>query len=389
MNVGERVNRYRAIESRRERPLIVYATSTRAGVTAMMAGDAVREFIEQMDAIPREALAVDVLLHSTGGDPLTAWKLMSVLRERFKTVGVLVPYMAFSAATIFALGADEIVMHPHASLGPIDPQIKIKLPDGKQRGFSFEDVGAFLRFLRAEVGITEQAFAAGVVDRLFAAVDPVNIGAAKRASELSTDVGERLLQMHMTQPDEKPAARAIAEGLNKTFFAHGDAVSRSRARALKLKVAADDTSLEALLWEAFVGIEAYMDLRQKFDPLEHYIAGGGSTTFAPKAPLLLPSNTPPQVMNQAWSHVVQQAIQDASAPGAEVEYRLVHALLESARHASEYISRGMISVSRNGAGETQVTMTGRESSWRSVPLNPASASSAPETPSTAVAEAHL
>src|SRR5206468_4702761 len=122
---------------------------------------------------------------------------MSVLRERFEQVAVLVPFIAFSAATIFALGADEIVMHPHASLGPIDPQITIRLPQGEQRQFSFEDVGAFLRFLSEEMHITEQAYTSTIVDKLFSVVDPVHVGGAKRASELSTDVGERLLQLHM------------------------------------------------------------------------------------------------------------------------------------------------------------------------------------------------
>src|SRR5205823_6082483 len=111
----------------------VYATSTRQGAAGVMSADAVREFVDQIDGVPATATAVDVLLHSTGGDALVAWKLMSILRERFTTVGVMVPYMAFSAATIFALGADEIVMHPHASLGPIDPQITIRLKDGTPR----------------------------------------------------------------------------------------------------------------------------------------------------------------------------------------------------------------------------------------------------------------
>ena len=77
----------------------------------MMAGDAVREFIDQIDSIPSKQ-AVGLLIHSTGGDALAARKLLSVLRERFKSLAVLVPYMAFSAAMAFAIGADEIVMHP-------------------------------------------------------------------------------------------------------------------------------------------------------------------------------------------------------------------------------------------------------------------------------------
>src|SRR5438105_2201812 len=111
----------------------------------MMGADAVRDFIDQVDAIAA-GTAVDVLLHSSGGDALTAWKLMSILLERFVEVTVIVPAVPFSAATIFALAANQIVMHPHASLGPIDPQIQVRLPDGSGRDFAYEDLGAFLRF---------------------------------------------------------------------------------------------------------------------------------------------------------------------------------------------------------------------------------------------------
>src|SRR5688572_2907276 len=114
MDLANRVERYKAIEQHRQRPLIVYATSTRQNIKALMASDAVREFVDQVDRIEATDTAVDVLLHSAGGDGLAAWKLMSMLRERFQHVSVLVPFMGFSAATLFALGANEIIMHPHA-----------------------------------------------------------------------------------------------------------------------------------------------------------------------------------------------------------------------------------------------------------------------------------
>jgi hypothetical protein len=101
LELKDRRVRYESIEAYRKRPLIVYATSTRANVNAMMAGDAVREFIDQLDALPADTKHIDVLVHSTGGDALAAWKLMSILRERFARVSVLVPFMAFSAATLF------------------------------------------------------------------------------------------------------------------------------------------------------------------------------------------------------------------------------------------------------------------------------------------------
>lgn len=365
MDISARVKSYRKIEGLRQRPLIVYATSTRAGVPAMMAGDAVREFIDQVDAIS-DSRAVDILIHSTGGDALAAWKLMSVLRERIQSVAVLVPYMAFSAATIFALGADEIVMHPNASLGPIDPQIAIRMPDGSYRQFSFEDVGAFLRFLSEEVGLTEQSYLSAIVEKLFSVVDPVSVGGAKRASELSTDVGERLLQMHMKGAEERGRARVIAEALNKSFFAHGDAVSRSRARELHLSIAEDDLELEAAIWDAYIAIESYMQLREPFNPLHHFIANGGGGVLQAKAPLTLPPNAPPQLATQLWNQVAQNAAQALGQPGLEVQYSLVNALVESPRLASEFRSSGTLSATRVAGGEVQLASVDKESCWRRV-----------------------
>jgi hypothetical protein len=81
MQIDQRLLGYKAIEEYRKRPLIVYATSTRPNLTAVMAGDAVRELVTQIDAIPLGIKAIDVLIHSSGGDGLAAWKLMSILRE--------------------------------------------------------------------------------------------------------------------------------------------------------------------------------------------------------------------------------------------------------------------------------------------------------------------
>jgi hypothetical protein len=371
VDLAERQRRYQAIEDYRKRPLIVYATSTRPGVPARMAGDAVREFIDQLDALP-DATAIDVLVHSTGGDALTAWKLMSILRERFDNVAVLVPFMAFSAATLFALGADEIVMHPHASLGPIDPQISIPLPDGSRREFAYEDVGAFLRFLSTEVKISEQVHISTIIEKLFSVVDPVHVGAAKRASELSSSVGERLLLMHMTASEDKSRAKQIAVNLNKSFFAHGDAVSRSRAKDLQLAIAAEDATLEKLLWDAYLGLESYLDLRTPFNPLQHYLRDPqGAAALRPPAPVVLPPNSPPPLVQQVWQAAAQQAMQALTNAGVEIAYSLVNAVLESTRVASEFRTSGTLTASRNLNGEIQLSGTDRESGWKRVAVPPA------------------
>ncbi len=380
MELAERQIRYKAIENYRKRPLVVYATSTRGNVPAMMAGDAVREFIDQIDAIA-DAKQVDILVHSSGGDALAAWKLMSIVRERLDHVAVLVPFMAFSAATLFALGADEIVMHSHASLGPIDPQITITQPDGSKRQFSYEDVGAFLRFLGSEVKVTEQVHISAIIEKLFSVVDPVNVGAAKRASELSSAVGERLLLMHMTSSEDKNRARQIAENLNKSFFAHGDAVSRKRAKELQLKIAKEDAQMEKLIWEAYLGLESYMELRQPFNALQHYLRDqGGAAALRPPAPLVIPPNTPPQVAQQLWQAAAQQAMQNLANSAVEVEYSVVNALVESIRIASEFRTTGRLTAARNINGEIQLAGTDTDSGWRRV--NPAAAAKPAEVKTT-------
>ncbi|HYR29118.1 MAG TPA: hypothetical protein VEU30_11675 [Thermoanaerobaculia bacterium] len=363
-----RFDAYRAIENHRGNPLIVYVTSTRPNVAAMMAPDAVRQFIDQIDGIA-SGEKVDVLLHSTGGDGLTAWKLMSILRERFTDITVLVPSMAFSAATMFALGANSIVMHPHASLGPIDPQVTVTTAEGKQRLFSYEDVGAFIRFLSEEVRITEQVHTSAIIDRLFAAVDPLNVGAAKRASELSTSVGERLLRMHLPK-ETIERAREIAERLNKTFFAHADAVSRRRARELELQIAPDDRPLEHLMWQAYLAIEEYMEMRKPFEPLQLFLSDPTArASVAPAAPLILPSNTHPQHAQNAWNAALQQALTNQQTGTAcEVPYTVTYALVESVRVASEFRQDGTISASRLPSGEFQVSIVTTKSGWRDAVL---------------------
>src|SRR5208337_3642405 len=223
---------------------------------------------------------------------------------------------------------DEIVMHPHASLGPIDPQIGIRQPDGTTRQFAYEDVGAFLRFLGTEVKITEQAHTTTAIEKLFSVVDPVHVGAAKRASELSSAIGERLLLTHM-KGEHKIQARQIAENLNKSFFAHGDAVSRTRARELKLKVADSNPGLEKLMWAAYLGIESYLELQKPFIHLQIYLSNAvAAASLAPAPALNLAPNMPPQLAQQAWQAAANQALQNQTRP-VEVPFTTKNALIES------------------------------------------------------------
>ena len=66
---------------------------------------------------------IDLVLHTPGGLVLAAEQIAMALLERTGKVTVFVPHYAMSGGTLLALTADEIVMDPHAVLGPVDPQI--------------------------------------------------------------------------------------------------------------------------------------------------------------------------------------------------------------------------------------------------------------------------
>jgi len=71
---------------------------------------------------------LELIIHSSGGLPENARKIIKMCREYCKNFTIVVPDAAKSAATIIALGADKIIMGNTSELGPIDPQFIIPVP---------------------------------------------------------------------------------------------------------------------------------------------------------------------------------------------------------------------------------------------------------------------
>ena len=66
---------------------------------------------------------LDLVLHTPGGLVLAATQIARAIRNHKGKVTVFVPHYAMSGGTLIGLAADEIVMSPHAVLGPVDPQL--------------------------------------------------------------------------------------------------------------------------------------------------------------------------------------------------------------------------------------------------------------------------
>lgn len=122
-----RVPVYKEIEEKRDRPLLVYGTqfvdSPPDNRYISIDLSDVDGFTDLVSSVSEDYDSVDIMLHSPGGSPDATERIVNLIRNRFNNVEFLIPHSAYSAATMMALSGNKIILHPSATLGPIDPQI--------------------------------------------------------------------------------------------------------------------------------------------------------------------------------------------------------------------------------------------------------------------------
>lgn len=359
MNIADRIPLYLEMENLRGCPLLVYVTSDRNGSPGAIGGDAVPEILSQLQLLPAGTNALDLMLVSNGGDPTVAWRIVSLIRERVKKFSVIVPQAAFSAATLIALGADEIVMHPNGNLGPTDVQIHGRKQGGGATdtiAFGFEDLSAFLKFAKDKVGLTDQAQLQIAFTKFCEEVGTVAVGVAARSSQLGVLMGEKLLQLHMTDDGNKQKARAISEKLTRDFFHHGYPLSRTEAKDIGLMVANSNPSVEDLMWRIWSHLGRELQLRQPFVPLQALVNDPNA------APLFNPLATAP-----------------GAATSVSTGFENIHAVVESSRLASRFITAGTITGVKIPPNPVQLQVIQHTMGWKDVwPLPQATPVKAPK-----------
>jgi hypothetical protein len=367
MSIEDRWHLYSKIETIRSRPLISYVTSTRQNSGGQMANDSIPEFLDQLLTIPSDCKSVDLLLVSNGGDPTVAWRIISLLRERFTHVGVLIPQSAFSAATLLALGADEIVMHPCANLGPVDVQIQVERqrPNSTEKEvfrFGAEDLAGFLNFVRDNVGLSDQEHMKSAFEMFCKEVGAVPIGVATRGSQLSATMSAKLLKMHMKKDAEGPKATTIAETLNSKFFHHGYPVGRKEAKDIELKVIEPSPDLEGAIWAIWKDLEADLECRKPFNPMAEVckLQEVMQILFAPVQFVNIPANLAPDLLKQVQAQIVQACKIEFIPP---VDYAIKRAVIESPRRASAHMVRGKIFASRSADAKISLNTVQISSHW--------------------------
>ena len=250
-------------------PLVCYVTSTRQNLTWQMTADAVRYVYEHLKAIAPAPEKIGIVVHSFGGEPATSWRLMSLIREFAKEVVVIVPYHAFSAATLLALGADKILMHSMASLGPTDPSIvgpfNPKDAQGNPLPVSVEDVLSYIALVKDDVRINHEDELVVAFSDLVKQVHPLALGNVKRSHSQAKLLAKKLMQLRSDKYDDHKIGEVV-DSLTSKLYYHGHPINRAEARDLDLPIAQDpEAAVERLIWDVYLGYERDMKLTDEFN----------------------------------------------------------------------------------------------------------------------------
>jgi len=347
--IKERLELYKKIEELRGNPLIVYYTSSRIDAGGTIAGDVLDELVDQLEEISEDTQEIDLLIISNGGDPLTAYRFVSLIRSIVKKINVIVPYNAYSAATMIALGADKIIIGKYGCLGPIDPQIMVKQENGSVQAFGYEDILSYWDFTRSEVGLTEQEHIKDAFLKLGEKVEPVSLGYAKRASSLSHALGQKLLMMHMKRPEEESKAKSIVDQLNKSFFSHGHSISFKEIKDLGLNAEELKGDLEKYVWDVYMDINKEFKAREPFNPLGEFLDKDENKHYleVPSAVNLpqIPNNQ--QMFEVVAKNIIQNVLEQLNTHQAPYKYEYTAAILESPRYSSRCNIKGILLVMRD------------------------------------------
>lgn len=343
MSLATRRNLYKEIEKHRKRPLIAYVTSKRSGVNASMASDALPILIDQIDALPKGTKDADILIASFGGDPMVAWRIMSLLRGRgIENVAVLIPQSAYSAATLLALGANQIVMHPNSHLGPVDMQIST-WTEGGPRQFSTEDISAFIEFVREQLQITDQEHLRVLFEATCREVGTLGVGFIARSSKLAIALGEKMLRMQLGA-ENKGAASVILEKLGRQFHSHAYPVSRNEAMEMGLEVNKErDEVLESLMWSLWLDLEQELKEREPFSPIIELMKSTSANELL-AAPLQW--NLPMNASSPSYFQAGVSEINAEAKPIPPIDFEQITALIESDRLAHSCLTKGKILATR-------------------------------------------
>lgn len=191
----------------------------------------------------RKSENVTVILATNGGDADSAYRMARFLKKAYKNFSLYIYGFCKSAGTLFALGADEIIMGPRGEFGPLDVQvfspdefmqrssglsIYQSLESVAQKSFElFEEIFLSIRRRSGGVITTQTAseiackMAIGLYAPITSQIDSSRIGELQRFLDIAIHYGIRL-----------GASEKIVRHLATQYPSHSFVIDRDEASQL-------------------------------------------------------------------------------------------------------------------------------------------------------------
>ena len=207
-------------------------------------------FAKCVDENKKEECAV-IVMCSNGGSPDAAYKMAKHLQHVYDSYSVVVAGYCKSAATLFAIGADELIFTPFGELGPLDVQFqKEDKLFGQESGLNITEAIINLEnhalqmyynmvpdIIARSGGVvtfrTASEVATGVISALygpiFGQIDPEKVGERMRAMRIGKEYAARL-DFH-----ENLKLEAL-DLLTKSYASHSFVIDYKEAELLFKKV---------------------------------------------------------------------------------------------------------------------------------------------------------
>lgn len=264
------------IEEKRGSKAITYITSDKQGpVNARVAMDIIPIISNQLREIGKTE-KIDLILYSAGGDTMVPWRLVSMIREYCDKFSVIIPYKAHSAATMIALGADEIIMSDMSELSPIDPStanvfnpVDPKNPQNKIP-ISVEEVMSYFDLAKNKFGIKNDEELTKIFNKFVEAnpsIHPLALGNVNRTHNLIKILAKRLLKSHK-EPMKEEEIDKIIEFLTEKLYSHQYYIGRKEAKEdLGIKTIINaDKELSDLMTEIYEEYNNEMSMTKVWNP---------------------------------------------------------------------------------------------------------------------------
>jgi Serine dehydrogenase proteinase len=230
-----------AVEATLGAPLVTYWNSTSGSICS---NDVVGLYalLKSIGKVER----LYIFIKSGGGFGEASLRMTHLLRQFAGELIALVPLECESAATMLALGADQILMGPLAQLSAVDTSLKHDLSpidrDNNRVRVSQDELSRVVRLWQEQASDRPVNPYVSLYDK----IHPLVIGAVDRASALSTRLCIDILSYHMK---DRAKAEQISNMLNSAYPSHSYPITLREAARIGLNVAPLDEALNQNLLE--------------------------------------------------------------------------------------------------------------------------------------------